>query len=344
MSESMNNSFSINIQELVKKYVSTDREKKKHYSIIPPFVHREKKTVRALDNFSLSIRKGELLALLGPNGAGKTTLIKILSTLLEPTSGTVVVNGFNAATEPERVRASLGVVIGGERAMYWKLTGRENLSYFASLYQVPPDEANERMERMLELVGLTDRANDRVEQYSSGMRQRLLLAKSFMNDPAIVLFDEPTVGLDVQSSRHIRSFIKEQSTTGKTMVFATHYMEEADQLADRVAVIHKGKLVALDTPENLKATICPETIVHVEFAPGEDGSKEAFEKIPGVNKVLKRENLEEAGSAYKLFVGGNPARLARKMIHMLPDIATLHFDRPTLEDVFIKLTGEGLTD
>lgn len=344
MSESNNNSFSINVQELVKEYVSTDREKKKRYSIIPPFVHRGKKTIRALDSFSLSIKKGELLALLGPNGAGKTTLIKILCTLLEPTSGQVEVNGFDSATAPDQVRASMGVVIGGERAVYWKLTGRENLKYFASLYLVSPNVAKERIKALLELVGLEDRADDRVENYSSGMRQRLLVAKSFINDPAIVLFDEPTVGLDVQSARHIRKFIKEQSKTGKTMVFATHYMDEADQLADRVAVIHKGKLVALDSPENLKNTVCPETIVHVEFSPGTEGDHEIFARIPGVNKVVRMDEREEIGGAFKLFVGGNPAKLARKMLHMLPDIANLRFERPTLEDVFVKLTGEGLMD
>ncbi|MDP7421857.1 MAG: ABC transporter ATP-binding protein [bacterium] len=330
------------IEELVKEYVTADH-KKKSYSFIPPFIHRGKKTVKALDRFSLSVKEGELLALLGPNGAGKTTLIKILCTLLEPTSGRVLLNGFDVAADPDRVRSSLGVVIGGERAVYWKLTARENLKYFASLYHVPPPVAKERMNNLLALVGLTDRADDRVESYSTGMRQRLLVAKSFINDPLIILFDEPTAGLDVQSARHIRKFILDQKKTGKTMIFATHTMEEADQLADRVAVIHKGNLVALDSPEELKHKICPETIVHVELTPETGYDLDSFKQIPGVNRVIKVDG-EDSLEKITLFVGGSPARLARKMVQMLPDIANFRFERPTLEDVFIKLTGEGLTD
>ncbi|MEM2571389.1 MAG: ABC transporter ATP-binding protein, partial [Thermoproteota archaeon] len=221
------------------------------------FRKKNKETIIALDDVSLSIKRGELFGLLGPNGAGKTTLVKILSTLILPDAGTALVNGYDVLKEPGKVRASIGVVSSGERSLYWKLTARENLEYFARLYKVPDQVAKRRIRELLNLMGLEDRADELVEKYSSGMRQKLAIARAMLHDPEVLLLDEPTLGLDPSFSKSIRSFIREElnKKQGKTILLTTHYMEEADKMCDRVAFITKGRIVAVDTPERLKNMI-----------------------------------------------------------------------------------------
>jgi len=220
---------------------------------------------RAVDGIDLRVESGEIFGLLGPNGAGKTTTMKMLATLLIPTSGTIRVLGIDPLERPREVRARLGAMLSGERSLYWKLTARENLEYFAALYHVPPTETDQRIAGVLTAVKLTDRAEDYVERYSTGMRQRLALARALLPDPPLIILDEPTVGLDPQASRDLRDRVRELRAQGRTVLLTTHYMEEADQLCDRVAIIDHGRIVALDTPAALKRTIRAEEVVHLEI-------------------------------------------------------------------------------
>src|SRR5438094_894276 len=224
---------------------------------------------RAVDGIDLRVESGEIFGLLGPNGAGKTTTMKMLATLLIPTSGTIRVLGIDPLERPREVRARLGAMLSGWRSLYWKLTARENLEYFAALYHVPQAETDQRIAGVLTAVKLTDRAEDYVERYSTGMRQRLALARALLPDPPLIILDEPTVGLDPQASRDLRDRVRELRAQGRTVLLTTHYMEEADQLCDRVAIIDHGRIVALDTPAALKRTIRAEEVVHLEL--GIDG-------------------------------------------------------------------------
>ena len=219
----------------------------------------------AVNGIDLAVERGEIFGVLGPNGAGKTTTLRMLATLLEPTSGTARVLGIDVQARPREVRARLGAMLSGERSLYWKLTARENLEYFAALYHVPPKGTRARIDAALAAVMLTDRADDYVERYSTGMRQRLALARALLPDPPLVILDEPTVGLDPQAARDLRDRVRELKRQGRTVLLTTHYMEEADQLCDRIAIIDHGEIVALDTPAALKRRIRAEEVVRLEI-------------------------------------------------------------------------------
>jgi ABC-2 type transport system ATP-binding protein len=220
----------------------------------------QREQFRAVDGIDLEVAEGEIFGVLGPNGAGKTTTMRLLATLLLPSSGRAEVLGLNVERRPRDVRRRLGCVLGDGRSLYWKLTARENLEYFAALYHVPPAQTRARITTALATVELGDRADDYVERYSMGMRQRLLLARALLPDPPLLLLDEPTVGLDPQSARHVREVIVAERDRGRTVLLTTHYMEEADQLCDRLAIIDGGRIVALGTPEQLKRRVSRESI------------------------------------------------------------------------------------
>ncbi|MEM1548819.1 MAG: ATP-binding cassette domain-containing protein [Thermoproteota archaeon] len=313
------------------------------------FRKKNKETNIALDDVSLSIKRGELFGLLGPNGAGKTTLVKILSTLILPDAGTALVNGYDVLKEPGKVRASIGVVSSGERSLYWKLTARENLEYFARLYKVPDQVAKKRIRELLNLMELEDRADELVEKYSSGMRQKLAIARAILHDPEILLLDEPTLGLDPSFSKSIRSFIREELNRkqGKTILLTTHYMEEADQMCDRIAFINKGRIVAVDTPERLKNMIGKNEVLKVVV-------EELRESVLDVVKNLLF--LEDYGvtgmeqssiKTIRMYMKNVDAHI-QEIVESLSKagcrILSLSVEKPTLEDVFIKLTGEALRD
>src|SRR5213593_2787222 len=240
---------------------------------------------RAVDGIDLRVETGEIFGLLGPNGAGKTTTMKMLATLLIPTRGTISVLGIDVLARPREVRARLGAMLSGERSLYWKLTARENLEYFAALYHVPPHETRARIDDALTSVKLLDRADDYVERYSTGMRQRLALARALLPDPPLVILDEPTVGLDPQAARDLRDRVRELKRQGRTVLLTTHYMEEADQLCDRVAIIDHGKIVALDTPAALKRTIRAEEVVRLDIGVAVDGGRQVLERLSRVGTV-----------------------------------------------------------
>src|SRR5881397_255340 len=220
--------------------------------------------VEAVRGISFHVERGELFGLLGPNGAGKTTTIKMLITLLLPTSGEARVLGLDVVKDEREVRKRIGYVFGGERGLYERLSALDNLRYFAELYGVSGQEQRRRIAEVLEIVGLTGREKQRVEGYSRGMRQRLHIARGILHDPPVVFLDEPTIGVDPVGSRELRSTIGGLVQSGKTVLLTTHYMFEADTLCDRVAVIANGRIVGDGTPRELKRIVADRTVVEVE--------------------------------------------------------------------------------
>lgn len=302
----------------------------------------------AVDGVDLRIRRGELFGLLGPNGAGKTTTIRMLCTLLAPTAGVGRVWGYDVTRAPEEVRRHIGVVLNGERSVYWKLTGRENLEYFAALYEVPPAIARRRIAELLDRVELTPRADDLVERYSTGMRQRLALVKAMVHNPPVLLLDEPTTGLDPQAARNIREMIRHlNQVEGKTIILTTHYMEEADQLCERTGIIDHGRIIALDAPQALKRSFSRGSILRLEVENASDEVESDLRAMPGVTEVSVR-RLEGDGT-WEVTLRLTDAREA------LPDavqiigrrgarVRHLQVVETSLEDVFIALTGRRLRD
>lgn len=310
----------------------------------------DKRKVKALDSIDLDIEEGELFGLLGPNGAGKTTLIKCLTTLLLPTSGTAWVNGYNIHTQDNLVRASLGCMLMGERGLYWKLTGRENLEYFAALYHVPAKERKPRVEYLIELLDLEKIANRTVETLSSGQKMKFAFTRSLISDAPILLLDEPTNTLDVQGARELRRIVRRlNEEEGKTIVYTTHLMQEADELCDRVAIIDHGRIIDLDTPANLKASLATESssVISIEgvFI---NGAVEKIQQIPGVlNAALSKLNGTEA-TATLVVVCDNPRAILPNVINTVittgSSIAFLQTKDVTLEDVFLSKTGRTLAE
>src|SRR3954466_2077194 len=245
-------------------------------------IRRRVKEIEAVKGVSFKIEKGELFGLLGPNGAGKTTTIKMLITLLIPTSGTARVLGHDVVKDPREVRKCIGYVFGGERGVYERLSGYDNLRYFAELYGVPPKRQKPRIEELLELVGLKGREHERTEGYSRGMKQRLHVARGLLHDPEVVFLDEPTIGLDPVGARELRATIATLTSAGKTILLTTHYMFEADALCDRIAVISKGEIVAEGTPESLKALVAERTVVEIETYGVRDEDVEKLRRVSGV--------------------------------------------------------------
>ena len=299
----------------------------------------------AVDGIDLRVERGEIFGVLGPNGAGKTTTLRMLATLLEPTSGEARVLGIDVKRDPRKIRANLGAMLSGERSLYWKLTARENLEYFAALYHVPPKEQKARIDGALAAVKLTDRADDYVERYSTGMRQRLALARALLPDPPLVILDEPTVGLDPQAARDLRDRVRELKRQGRTVLLTTHYMEEADQLCDRIAIIDHGQIVALDTPAALKRRIRAEEVVTLEIGmSGEDAP--LLERLGRSASIARseRRNGTLAVTAHcasaRDFVPAafDAARSEGATIQHVEVVPV------SLEDVFISLTGRALRE
>jgi ABC-2 type transport system ATP-binding protein len=308
-------------------------------SVVAPFV--------AVDEVSFSVGAGEIFGLLGPNGAGKTTTIRMLATLLEPTAGTATINGFDVYSEPNQVRQSLGAVLTGERSIYWKLTGRENLAYFAALYHLPPEVAKRRVGELLERLGLAHRADDLVERYSSGMKQRIAIAKALLANPPVVLLDEPTVGLDPQSARNLREIILDIKREGRTVLLTTHYMEEADQLADRIGIIDVGRIIALDTPTRLKASIHQSDVLHLEVENFDPALTAALGRLPTVERI-GQPSYEREGTGLLAVQTTDSRNLLPLVIDAVATragrIRHLEVGQPSLEDVFIALTGKQLRE
>jgi ABC-2 type transport system ATP-binding protein len=302
----------------------------------------------AVDGISFEIRSGEIFGLLGPNGAGKTTTIKMLCTLLAPTSGTARVAGYDIVREPAKVRGSMGTVFSSERSLYWKLTGRENLEYFAALYHVEPSSTASRIDCLLGKMDLQAKSNELVERYSTGMRQRLAIARALLADPKVVLLDEPTAGLDPQSARNLRDIVRSLSDEGHTILLTTHYMAEADELCDRIAIIDHGRIIALDSPASLKASLEEMHSLEVEVDKAPDGVLDELRSLPLVRGVESR----TSNNGLDTWTIRVLTEDTRQTLDTLLDLVRASGDRvlnmrvnePTLEDVFIALTGKSLRD
>ncbi len=312
-----------------------------------PLFRKVSRTVVAVDGISFSVPKGEIFGLLGPNGAGKTTTIKMLCTLITPSSGDAYVNGFSVAKNQQKVRENLGVMLTGERTLYWKLTGRENLEYFAALYHLDPSYARERIEKLLALVGLKERENMLVENYSTGMRIRLSFAKALLNEAPVLLFDEPTASLDPQSSRLIRDIIRDLRKQGHAIILTTHNMEEADVLSDRVAIIDHGKIVSLGPPVQLKEKVKSSDVIEIEGHNLSDQTAEALQTFSEVSKAAY--SPVDSGEKGLLRIHAEKGtevlpKILEFLVRKQASVTRVNFIEPTLEDVFIAQTGRSLRD
>src|SRR5512143_2247423 len=276
--------FAVQVEEPGRIY--TIRGTKQHRKI--------RKELVALQGVNLEVKKGELFGLLGPNGAGKTTLIKVLTTLLGPTSGRARVAGYDVVKEPEKVRAIINMVSGGESSGYGLLTVRENLWMFSQFYGLPSRLANERIRALLKVVGLEDRMNTKSSDLSTGLRQKMNIVRGFLTDPRVLFLDEPTLGLDVGASRDARQLIRQwlEEDRTRTLLLTTHYMVEADELCDRVAIINRGRVLACDTPAALKQQIQRDALFEIAVNGLNGLSTSTLEKLPGVRQVGCHEDGE----------------------------------------------------
>jgi ABC-2 type transport system ATP-binding protein len=307
--------------------------------------------VIALDSIDLDVAAGEFFGLLGPNGAGKTTLIKILTTLLLPTSGTARVSGFDVVAETVRIRRIMNMVSGGEQSGYGILTVREQLWMFSQFYGLGTREGWRRTDELIDLVGLAEQRLQRVSSLSSGQRQKLNLARGFINDPWTLFLDEPTLGLDVSAARDVRDHFRRwrAAVPGRTALLTTHYMAEADELCDRVAIVDRGRILALGTPADLKRRVQKESLFRIEVDRLPDGTA-ALARLPGVVSAVPGAVGPGAASPDGVVVSlalaedGALAGVVAALAAAGVRLRGLAKSEPTLEDVFVELVGRGLDE
>jgi ABC-2 type transport system ATP-binding protein len=297
------------------------------------FTPRKRDPVTALDGVSLAIPAGEVHGLLGPNGAGKTTLVKILSTVLLPTAGRALVCGHDVVAETKSVRPLIGIVFGGERGLYTRLSARKNLEYWGALYRLSGAEIRTRSAALLERVGLTERADQRVEEFSRGMKQRLHLARGLMGDARVLFLDEPTTGMDPLAAREFRTLIGELKGEGRTILLTTHDMVEAETVCDRVTLIDRGRILATETPRSLGSLISRFQRIDVENAPADVLS--AIEVTTGVSSVS---TLAEGTTRIEVTEEG----ATQVVLKLLVDagVTSVKTSLPSLEEVYVQMIGE----
>src|SRR6266487_267040 len=301
-------------------------------------IKRTTREIVAVDDVSFDIQEGELFGLLGPNGAGKTTTTKMLTTLLIPTTGSASVKGFDVVTHADEVRRRIGFIFGGERGLYWRLSGVDNLRYFASLYNLDPDFTKKRIAYLLDMVGLTGRGDEKVQGYSRGMKQRLHVARTLLHNPAVLFLDEPTLGLDPVGAREFRQVILDLQSEKKTILLTTHYMFEADALCDRIAVINHGRIIAFDTPSGLKSHVSDLNVVEVETFGIPDAVLENLRTLPFVDslavedhdqrRMLLVQTTRGADAVPDIMAAIDGQRVGRVVVR-----------EPTLEDAYVRLVG-----
>lgn len=291
----------------------------------------------AVNSISFDVKQGEIFGFLGPNGAGKTTTLRLLTGQTRPTSGSATVAGYNIVHEPIKAKEHVGVV-PEVSSLYDEMSAWDNLIFAAELYGVPRDERGKRAKELLELFGLYARRMDHVGNFSRGMKRRLAIAAALIHKPEILFLDEPTTGLDVQSMRMIRNLVKELNANGTTIFLTTHYIEEADQLCQRLGIINQGKIAVVDNPEKLKASIEEKHIVEISFSQSNDVS----DKLRGLKYVS---DVSRLGDKFRLYVEDTS-----EAVPLLTDFArnsglkiiSINTLKPSLEDAFVKITGLSL--
>jgi ABC-2 type transport system ATP-binding protein len=311
-------------------------ELRRTYRTSTGVIRRKPLEVEAVRGVSFAVEQGELFGLLGPNGAGKTTTIKMLITLLLPTSGQARVLGHDVVADPRAVRKRIGYVFGGDRGLYERLSALDNLRYFAELYGVSGKAQRLRIAEVLELVGLTGREQERVEGYSRGMRQRLHIARGILHDPEVVFLDEPTIGVDPVGARDLRQTIADLVTSGKTVLLTTHYMFEADSLCDRIAVIAKGCIVGEGTPTELKNNVAGGRVTEIEVFGVDESAIARLRGIVGVTAVA----VEELEQKQLLVIQTTGEReLTAPLLAELGgvEVGKVTSREPTLEDAYVSL-------
>jgi ABC-2 type transport system ATP-binding protein len=305
--------------------------------------------VTALAGVDLEVAPGEFFGLLGPNGAGKTTLIKILTTLLLPTSGEARIFGFDVATDTRRIRRIMNMVAGGEQSGYGILTVREQLWMFSQFYGLPSKEGWTRVDQLIEAVGLTEQRLQRVSTLSTGQRQKMNMARGLLNDPWILFLDEPTLGLDVAAARSIRELVLDwkAAVPGRTVLLTTHYMAEADELCERIAIVDHGRTLAIGTPDELKRRVQRESIFRLELD-HLDGGVAQLARLPGVESaaLAADSDTESQRVAVNLVLTDDAAlgEVVTALGETGSHILALRKSEPTLEDVFVELVGRGFGD
>jgi ABC-2 type transport system ATP-binding protein len=305
---------------------------------------RKRKRIIAVDDISFQVPAGTIFGMLGPNGAGKTTTIKMLSTLLLPSDGTARVGGYDVVHDERMVRRQLGVVLGGDRGLYGKLSARDNLIYFGNLYGMRKDVLTRRVEEQLEMVNLRDRAGDRAEGFSRGMKQRLHLAKALLHDPPVLILDEPTIGLDPAAAVDLRAVIA-NLVPNHTVLLTTHDMAEADALCREIAIVDKGLIVAQGSPEELKTRVAEVRRIVVSSVGSPDGRLGAIEtRLDGLNAVrhVSRARREDGSVEWTLLCSDTAVTLDETLAvlrsHGTP-ISAVRVIEPSLEDVFLSIAG-----
>lgn len=332
----MSSDYAIETEGLGRIYRLRENKKKKN----------QPRELTALTDVNLQVKRGELFGLLGPNGAGKTTLIKILVTLLAPSSGWAKVAGYDVLKDTMKVRPLINMVSGGESSGYGLLTVRENLWMFSQFYGMPSAEAKKKIDELLTVFGLADRAGTKSSDLSTGLRQKMNIIRGFMTDPEVLFLDEPTLGLDVGASRDVRSYVRRwvNEDEQRTLLLTTHTMVEADELCDRVAIINRGRVLACDTPARLKHELQQEAIFTLDVSPLNGLDAAAFEQLSGVHKVL---HTALDGHSRLEFILAEEAAISEVFNALTKrDVRILNLNKrePTLEDVFVTLVGRSMAE
>ncbi|MBI9012417.1 MAG: ABC transporter ATP-binding protein [Clostridiales bacterium] len=308
----------------------------RNYQTTIGVIRKKKETVEAVKPLNFSIYEGEIFGLLGPNGAGKTTTIKMMTTLLTPSSGVLSILGYDCVHDYKKIRPRINFIFGGERNLYWRLSAIENLIFFADLYLVPKEKQKKLIPKVLERVGLSDVKDRKIETFSKGMKQRLLIAKALLNEPEILFLDEPTIGLDPVGARELRTIIREIASNKTTVVLTTHYMPEAEELCDRIAIIDKGSIIALDDVTGLRNLIYEPAKLRFPSSNLNDSECHSIKSYDLVKKIYKIEKSN--------FIDIYTHEIDQVLNQIIKDygkekVKGMQIQDVNLEDVYVELVG-----
>ena len=328
----------IKVTNLTKRFSRTSG----YIDLLPEFI-RKKQYITAVRDINLEIKAGEFFGLLGPNGAGKTTLFKILCTLMLPTTGTASCNGHDVVKEEQRVKETVGFISAEERSFYWRLTGRQNLEFYASLYNIPGHTAQERINYLLSIVGLNADADRRFQTYSTGMRQKLAIARGLLNNPRILFIDEPTKGLDPISAKNVREFLRGKHVVdGRTIIMATHFMAEAQELCDRVGIMNQGQIIAVGTIPELRIVFQRQDKCRLVVRNLTNGTLNKINYLPGV-AWCSQPNINNGIISWDLFLSDRELALStlmRLIVTAGGDICDCNITEASLEEILVTALNQ----